>query len=77
MSGKVTIVESFDLKGTRKGTITVSNLEDPYGEGSGSFASVGVSLAGGDEPDWKVHIPYSQIDDICAALKKAKEKFEG
>lgn len=75
MSGKSTLVESFELKGTKKGTIAVSHLESPYGAGSDCVASIGVSLAGGENPDWKVHIPYAQIDEICSALQKAKEQF--
>lgn len=69
-----TILKSFSLHGTREGEITVSNIDKPYGERSAPVASIGVSLTGG-EPDWKVHIPYDQIDDICAALQEAKEKF--
>ena len=75
MSEKTTLLQSMPLEGTKKGVLTVSNIDEPYGEGSPSVASVGVSLSGNENgPDWKVHIPYSQVDDVIAALQDAKAK---
>lgn len=75
MSGNTTLITTLHLEGTSKGVLSVSNIEAPYGEGTPSVCSIGVSLTGEeDNPDWKVHIPYSQIDDVCAALQKAKEQ---
>lgn len=74
MSGKVTIIEEMSLSGTENGKITVTTVEEPYGVGSASVASIGISLqANADEPDWKVHLPKEDIDAVISALQKAKE----
>jgi hypothetical protein len=76
MSGKVTIVEEMSLSGTDNGTITVTTVEEPYGAGSASVASIGIALqANAEEPDWKVHLPKENIDAVIAALQKAKERL--
>ncbi len=75
MSGKNTILKSFNLAGTKEGTISVSSIEEPYGKGSNPVVSIGISLKGDiDEPDWKAHIPYENLDDLIAALQEAKEQ---
>ncbi|OQX73370.1 MAG: hypothetical protein B6D59_05905 [Campylobacteraceae bacterium 4484_4] len=75
MGGKSTIIKSFKLAGTKEGTISVSHLEEPYGEDSAPVVSIGISLKGNiDEPDWKAHIPYANLDDLIEALTEAKEK---
>ena len=51
--------------------ITVSNITEPYGAGSGEVTSIGISLTG-KEPEWKVHIPKENIDEVIAALQKSK-----
>lgn len=74
MSGKSTPLASFPLEGTKRGIISVSHLEAPYGKNSESVVSIGISLGGEEElPDWKVHIPYSQIDNLIQALELAKK----
>ncbi len=74
MSGKVTDVAEMTLSGTDNGKITVTTIEEPYGTGSESVASIGISLqANAEEPDWKVHIPKANIDAVIDALQKAKE----
>ena len=74
MSGKVIIIEEMSLSGTENGKITVTTVEEPYGAGSASVASIGISLqANADEPDWKVHLPKEDIDAVISALQKAKE----
>ncbi|MBD3792158.1 MAG: hypothetical protein IE918_08440 [Campylobacterales bacterium] len=76
MSGKVTMVEEMSLGGTNNGKITVTVVEEPYGEGSASVASIGISLqANAEEPDWKVHLPKENIDAVITALQKAKESL--
>jgi len=70
------IIAEFPLANTKEGLITVSHINEPYGEGSKPVVSIGISLNGDNEkPDWKAHIPYENIDDVIAALKAAKEKF--
>lgn len=76
MSGTVRIIEEMALSGTENGKITVTTVAEPYGEGSESVASIGISLqANSEEPDWKVHLPKENIDAVIAALQKAKENI--
>jgi len=71
-----TIIAEFPLANTKEGLITVSHINEPYGERSKPVVSIGISLNGdAQKPDWKAHIPYENIDDVIAALKAAKEKF--
>jgi len=73
MSGKVTPIAEFKLAGTENGKITVTTIEAPYGEGSAPVASIGIALQeGANEPDWKVHLPKENIDEVIEALQKAK-----
>ena len=73
MSGKNTLLKSFKLAGTKEGTISVASIEEPYGKGSNSVVSIGISLKGNsEEPDWKAHIPYENLDDLIASLTEAK-----
>lgn len=75
MGGKSTILKSFALADTKKGTITVSHIEEPYGAKSNPVVSIGISLKGKtEEPDWKAHIPYENLDELIASLQEAKEK---
>jgi len=71
-----TLITKFPLANTKEGTITISHINEPYGERSEPVVSIGVSLSEDEKPDWKVHIPYENIDDVVMALKTAKEKFK-
>ncbi|MEY3090257.1 MAG: hypothetical protein RL113_573 [Pseudomonadota bacterium] len=76
MSGKITNIAEMVLSGTKHGKITVTTVAEPYGAGSESVASIGVSLqAGAQEPDWKVHVPKANIDAVIAALQEAKKSL--
>ena len=76
MSGTVNKIEELTLSGTKDGKITISTIAEPYGRGSESVASIGISLqAGSEEPDWKVHIPKANVDAVIAALEKAKQSL--
>ena len=69
-------VKSIPLANTKEGIISISHIEEPYGEGSKPVVSIGISLDGDEnKSDWKAHIPYENIDDVIAALQEAKEKF--
>jgi hypothetical protein len=69
-------IATLKLSGTENGKIEVAIISQPYGEGSESIASVGVFLdASNGEPDWKVHIPKDNIDEVIEALKSAKEQL--
>ena len=76
MSEKITKIDEMTLSGTKDGKITVTTISEPYGPKSESVASIGISLqAGAKEPDWKVHIPKANIDDVIAALQEAKNSL--
>ncbi len=73
MSASATIIKEIPLNGTKKGLITVSKVDTPYGEGSDSVASIGISLSGdAKNPEWKVHLPLGNIDEVIDALKLVK-----
>lgn len=70
------LIKEFGLDGTKNGKITVAAIEEPYGKGSHSVATVAISLnSKNEEPDWKVHIPKANIDDVIAALTEAKKEL--
>ena len=71
MSATAKIVETIALASKEGGEITVATIEKPYGANSEDVVSIGVSLKASG-PDWKVHIPVSNIDALIAALQKAK-----
>jgi len=76
MSGTVTKIDEITLSGTKNGKITVTTVSEPYGPKSESVASIGISLqAGAEEPDWKVHIPKANIDEVISALQEAKKSL--
>jgi len=61
------------LNGTKNGVISVTKIDEPYGEGSGTVASIGISLAGDAEnPEWKVHLPMDNLDAVIEALQALK-----
>lgn len=74
MSHAIKPLKEFVLNGTKNGRITIGFIEEPYGAGSETVVSIGISLKNNsDEPDWKVHIPKENLDDVIAALKEARE----
>ncbi len=76
MSGTITKIAEMTLSGTKDGKITVTTVSEPYGPKSESVASIGISLqAGAEEPDWKVHIPKANIDEVISALQEAKKSL--
>ncbi|MBD3788841.1 MAG: hypothetical protein IE885_00475 [Campylobacterales bacterium] len=76
MSGTVTKISEMTLSGTKDGKISVTTIAEPYGARSESVVSIGISLqANAQEPDWKIHIPKANIDDVIEALKEAKKSL--
>ena len=66
--------KTIALNGTKSGVISVTKLEEPYGEGSGTVASIGISLSGdANNPEWKVHIPLENLDEVIEALQELKK----
>ena len=65
--------KTIPLNGTKKGIISITKIDEPYGAGSHSVASIGISLAGdAAEPDWKVHIPLENLNEVIEALKELR-----
>ena len=76
MGGKVTYIDEIELSTTEDGRISISIVEEPYGKNSESVVSVGIFLKKDNtEPDWKVHIPKENMDEVTAALYFAKSKL--
>lgn len=51
-------MKCFKYSNRPKSYITVTTIEDPYGDGSGKVASIGCTLKGDiQNPTWKVHVP--------------------
>ncbi|MEA3492353.1 MAG: hypothetical protein U9R27_10680 [Campylobacterota bacterium] len=76
MSEKRIDIEEIKLSNTKDGKISVAVVEKPYGPKSESVVSIGISLqAASQEPDWKVHLPKSNIDAVIDALQRAKESL--
>ena len=64
---------TIPLHSTKKGVISITKIEKPYGEDSAPVASIGISLAGNAEaPEWKVHIPMDNLDEVIESLQKLK-----
>jgi len=65
--------KTIALSGTKNGVISIRKINEPYGPGSGTVASVGISLSGEVEnPEWKVHIPLDNLDEVIKALSELK-----
>ena len=65
--------KTISLSGTKNGVISVTKIEEPYGKDSATVASIGISLAGNaNEPEWKVHIPFDNLDKVIEALQELK-----
>ena len=64
---------TIPLSGTKKGVISVTKIDEPYGAGSATVATIGISLVGDSEnPEWKVHIPLDNLDAVIEALQALK-----
>ncbi len=76
MAKSMSEIAFFHLFGSKDGVVSVAHINEPYGEKSEPVVSIGVSLKGNiKNPEWKVHIPYENIDDLIEALQKAKDEF--
>jgi hypothetical protein len=65
--------KNINLSGTKKGVISVTKIDEPYGKDSATVASIGIALDGNsDKPEWKVHIPLDNLDEVIEALNALK-----
>jgi len=76
MAKKTVEIRTMKLAHTKNGTISIAHIEQPYGEHSSPVASIGIALDG-EGSDWKVHIPYENLDDVIKALNEARDVCEG
>lgn len=59
------------LHGTKKGGISITKIEKPYGEKSSPVVSIGIFLdTSNEEPNWKSHIPIENLSEVIEELKK-------
>jgi hypothetical protein len=70
MSKTTTEVKTIKLAHAKNGTISVAHIEEPYGEYSSPVASIAISKG---EDEWKVHVPYENLDDLIKALNDARD----
>lgn len=76
MAKTMSEIKFTHLHGTKNGVISVSHITEPYGPKSEPVVSIAVDLNGiKKHPEWKVHIPYENIDDVIEALTIAKETY--
>lgn len=76
MGGRVTYTDEIELGTVEHGKISISVVEEPYGPDSKPVASIGIFMKKDNkEPDWKVHIPEENVDEVVAALHFAKSKL--
>ena len=71
----------FKYSNRPKSYITVTALDDPYGDASGRVISIGCTLKGDTQnPTWKVHVPIDLAESVaqemmrlCAVARKEKQ----
>ncbi len=70
------LIKEIPLASTDDGAITVATVKEPYGENSSPVVSLGIWLSKtSEEPDWKVHIPAENLDQVIEALQEAKREL--
>jgi len=72
MAREFTLNKEITLNGTKSGTIKVGELTEPYGKTTDAVVSIAISLSE-SESDWKIHIPYSNLDEVIQALQEMKK----
>ncbi len=70
------LIKEIPLASTDDGAITVATVKEPYGKNSSPVVSLGIWLSKtSEEPDWKVHIPAENLDQVIEALQEAKREL--
>jgi hypothetical protein len=62
---------TIPLANSKKGFISVTTIDEPYGKDTPTVASIAISLNGSDI-EWKVHIPLANIDEVIGSLQAIK-----
>ena len=55
--------------------LALQSLKNPYEEDGNVVVSIGIMIDD-TKPEWKVHIPFSQIKEVRKILKKAHKKYK-
>ena len=63
--------KQIKLANTKKGYISISTIDEPYGKDSPKVASIAISLNGNDI-EWKVHIPMDNLSEVISSLQELK-----
>jgi len=70
------MIKEISLASAKDGAISIATVKEPYGEGTSPIVSIGVWLSKtSEDPDWKVHIPVENLDEVIEALQEAKKQF--
>ena len=70
------LIKEIPLASAKDGAITIATVKEPYGKGTAPVVSVGIWLSKtSEDPDWKVHIPVENLDEVIQALQEAKNQF--
>ncbi|MDD2699188.1 MAG: hypothetical protein PHF17_10335 [Arcobacteraceae bacterium] len=69
MSNETKIIQ---LANSKKGFISITTINEPYGKGTDTVTSIAISLNGADI-EWKVHIPMANLDEVIASLQDIKK----
>jgi len=70
------MIKEIPLASTKDGAISVATVKEPYGKGTAPVVSVGIWLSKtSEDPDWKIHIPVENLDEVIEALQEAKNQF--
>lgn len=69
------IFKTIPLNDTKNGTISFAIIKNPYEEDGNAVVSIGIMIDD-TKPEWKVHIPFSQIKEVRKILKKARKKYK-
>jgi hypothetical protein len=65
-------MKKIPLASSKNGFISVGTINEPYGKGTDTVASVAISL-NGEDIEWKVHIPLTNLDEVIGALQELKK----
>jgi hypothetical protein len=61
----------FKYTNRPKSYITVTTIDDPYGDGTGAVVSIGCTLKGDTQnPTWKVHVPLDLADGVAQEISR-------
>ena len=67
----------FKYRTRPKSYITVSLIDEPYGENSEKVVSVGSTLSGDTQnPTWKVHVPIDLAEDVGAEIIRLAHAYQ-